>query len=87
MGISGLSVSDRGVQDDPTCDLDISKTLEWVQRCEKSHAMCNGKGPWSNLGGRVGPGPLLEVGQPGQPLIKLVQTNSPRLRYAALSYC
>jgi hypothetical protein len=87
MGIAGLSAPARGIQDDPICDLNISKTLSWADRCEKYHTACNGNSPWLNSGDTVGPARLLYVGLPGQPNVKLVQTNGRRLGYVALSYC
>ncbi len=77
----------RGIQDDPICDLNILKTLSWADECEECHTACNSASPWLTSGDAVGPARLLHVGLPGQPVIKLVQTNGRRLKYVALSYC
>jgi hypothetical protein len=86
MGVVGLSTSERGIQDDPICDFNISKILGWAKNCEQNHRACNGSSPRSS-GGTVAPWRLIDVGLPGQPDVRLIGTDDQQLKYVALSYC
>ncbi|KAH8879178.1 HET-domain-containing protein [Thozetella sp. PMI_491] len=86
MGVVGLSNSERGIQDDPICDFNISRILSWAMNCEQHHSACNGNFPGSS-DGTVAPRRLIDVGLPGQPDVRLVGTDGQLLKYAALSYC
>ncbi|KAG6354642.1 hypothetical protein INS49_004660 [Diaporthe citri] len=86
MGVVGLSTSERGIQDDPICDFNISRIVSWAKNCEQHHSACNGNFLRSS-GRTVAPRRLIDVGLSGQPDVRLVRTDDQPLKYAALSYC
>src|SRR3569833_241670 len=86
MGVAGLSTSQRGIQDDPICDFNISRILSWAKHCEQHHSACSGNF-FGSSGGTVAPRRLIDVGLTGQPDVRLVRTDGRSLKYAALSYC
>ncbi|KAL8306273.1 hypothetical protein RB597_003179 [Gaeumannomyces tritici] len=86
MGVVGLSISARGIQDDPICDFNVARILNWAKNCEERHSACNRNFPGSS-GGTVAPRRLIDVGLPEQSDVTLVATNGQPLKYAALSYC
>lgn len=87
MGVVGLSTSARGIQDDPVCDFNILRILNWAKNCDQHHAACHENLPGSSSGDKAAPRRLIDVGFPEQPDVRLIVTDGQPLKYAALSYC
>ena len=88
MGVKGLQGLALGIQNDPLCDLNISRTLKWAKMCE-SHRACDGSIFERTACARRTPRRLLAVGSYGDSTVKLILVDDmvKPLNYAALSYC